>query len=80
MTEGSEVEVLFEVTRDPPLLEDKKHILCREGVPVTDGRVSVRENAIHFASVRREDAGNYTITSSNGLGEGQGSFCLTVSG
>ena len=78
--QGSDAEVQFDVTRDPPLLKDKKHKLSKEGNPVTDDRVTIGENAIHLTHIRRKDAGKYTITSSNGIGEGHGSFSICVLG
>ena len=71
--------MLFDVTRDPPLLKDKGHTLFKEGVPVSDDRVNIGESAVHFASIQRTDAGRYSITCSNGIGEGRGSFQITVS-
>ena len=79
-TEGDEFEVQFAVTQDPPLLKGKKNILWKDDVAVSDDRVSIGESVIRFSSVQRADAGRYTITSSNGVGRGQGSFNLTVAG
>ena len=81
--EGSEATLTFEVTPDLPLLEDenhKQHILTRDGDHVLDERVSIEENVICFSRVGEADAGRYTITSSNGIGQGHGSFHLTISG
>ena len=79
-TEGREFEVQFAVTHDPPLLKGKKNILLKDDVAVSDDRVSIGESVVRFSSVQRADAGRYTITSSNGIGQGQGSFNLTVAG
>lgn len=68
----------FSVTCDPPLLEDDKHVLSKDGDPVLDERISIEENVILFTSVQEKDAGEYTITSSNGIGKGQNSFTITV--
>ena len=78
--EGNEFEVQFAVTQDPPLLKGKKNILWKDDVAVSDDRVSVGESVVRFSSVQRADSGRYTITSSNGVGQGQGSFRLTVAG
>ena len=79
-TEGSEFEVQFAVTQDPPLLKGKKNILWKDDVAVSDDRVSIGESVICFSNVQRADAGRYTITSSNGIGQGHGTFNLTVAG
>ena len=79
-TEGNEFEVQFSVTQDPPLLKGKKNTLWKDDVAVSDDRVSIGESVIHFSSIQRADAGRYTITSSNFIGQGSGSFCLTVFG
>ena len=78
--EGSDAKVQFDVTRDPPLLKNKKHKLSKEGDQVLEDRITIGESAIQFSSIRREDAGIYTITSSNGIGEGHGSFTLNIFG
>ena len=80
VTKGSEFEVQFAVTQNPPLLKDKKNILWKDDVAVSDDRVRIGESVVHFSSVQRADAGRYTITSSNGIGQGKGSFYLTVAG
>ena len=79
-TEGSEFEVQFAVTQDPPLLKGKKNILWKDDVAVSDDRVSIGESIVRFSSIQRADAGRYTITSSNGIGHGRGTFDLTVAG
>ena len=71
-TEGSEFEVQFAVTQDPPLLKGKKNILLKDDVAVSDDRVSIGESVVRFSSVQRADAGRYTITSSNGIGPRKG--------
>ena len=79
-TEGNEFEVQFAVTQDPPLLKGKKNILLKDDVAVSDDRVSIGESVVRFSSIQIADAGRYTITSSNGVGRGQGSFNLAVAG
>ena len=78
--EGDKTEVKFQVTQDPPLLNDGRHTLLKEGVPVCAKRVTLTENIIRFSSIRKGDAGKYTITSSNGIGPGKASFTLCFSG
>ena len=78
--EGDKAEVKFQVTQDPPLLNDGRHTLLKKGVPVCDTRITIAANIICFSNIRRGDAGKYTITSSNGIGLGEAFFTLCFSG
>ena len=80
VVEGDKAKVQFQVTQDPPLLNDGRHILLKEGVPVRDKRITIAENILRFSSIRRGDAGKYSITSSNGIGPGEVFFTLCFSG
>ena len=59
-------------------MKDAKHTLYKGAVIVEDANVIIEENYVHFKKIRREQDGEYTITISNGIGKGCGSFSLSV--
>lgn len=59
-------------------MEGARHTLFKAGFPVLDDRINIGQNVIHFSSVRKEDVGEYVISSTNGIEEGRGVFNLTV--
>ena len=76
--EGESPTIHFTVTSDPPLAEDAKHVVSEVGSVVPSNRVNVSSNSISFREVKRSDAGEYVISSSNAVGKGQGRFSLKV--
>ena len=80
MKEGSDGKVDFEVSCDPPLIKKCEHSISKVEGCVRPDSIRVCGNTIYFKKVKREDAGKYTISCSNVVGEGTRSICLNVKG
>ena len=78
LREGSNHQMSFTVTCNPPLDATEQHHLYKEKDSVSTGRVYVEAGAVHFRRVRRSDAGKYFISSTNAAGYGQSSFSLCI--
>ena len=78
LKEGSSHKVPFSVSCYPPLEASKKHMLLKDDVSVSEGRICVEENSVHFHEMKLSDAGEYTLSSTNPAGQGKGSFSLRV--
>lgn len=77
---GQTLTVHFTVISDPPLDEDVKHTLCKEGVALLGRRIKVQSNNIIFRNVRESDSGIYTISCCNDEGiKGEEIFELEIS-
>ena len=76
---GSSPCVTFTVTSDPPLPEDVRHTLSKEGGGAVSRRFKVQNNQITFHDVALEDRGQYIFSCRNEDGEeGQGVIELKV--
>ena len=73
--EGEQLAISYSLNANPPLTSDSI-TLTRSGAPITDPRVTVTTTSLTFASVTREDSGEYQVTASNVAGSG--TFTLTV--
>ena len=69
----------FDVSSDPPLVEDVQHTLIMEGGEPAPRRFRVKGNSIIFRNVTLNDSGTYVISCENDDGEvGQASLDLEV--
>ena len=78
LKEGSSDQLNFSVFCRPPLEANERHLLSKKDSPVVENRVYIEGSSICFRSVKRSDAGRYTVTSTNSAGQGQRSFYLQV--
>lgn len=81
MDEGSNCNIVFNVTCDPPL-DSNVHTLTKDGSENCKGRISILPDrcSIQIDEVNSEDAGDYVVTSCNAVGEGSGSIHVRVIG
>ena len=83
VTEGSNEEITFSISSDPPLPGDAKHEIClleEQDVQVpVPGMFTISQNTITMSNVRCEDSGTYQISCKNVDGViGKEIFKLTV--
>ena len=69
VTEGSNQEITFSVSSDPPLPCDVKHEICllkEQDMPIpAPGTFIISQNTITMSNVRCDDSGTYQISCKN---------------
>ena len=78
LNEGNSHKMSFSVYCHPPLEASDEHSVFKDDVSVSNSRVYVDGDSIHFHRVKLSDAGVYTLSSTNPAGQGRGSFSLRV--
>ncbi len=78
LKEGCDHSMDFLVVSDPSLDTQSGHFLSKEGGFPYEDHVYLRGKVVYFKSVRRSDAGKYTVSSLNAAGEGKASFKLKI--
>ena len=77
-TAGTTPTVQFSVDCCPPLDEDVRHTLTKEGAGAATMRFEVEDDIIIFRRVTETDGGRYSISCENDVGMGQATLELVV--
>ena len=77
-TAGTTPTVQFSVDCCPPLDEDVRHTLTKEGAGAATMRFEVEDDIIIFRRVTETDGGRYSISCENDVGMGQETLELVV--
>ena len=75
---GTTPTVQFSVDCYPPLDEDTRHTLTKEGGSAATKRFKVEDDTITFCRVIVDDSGTYHISCENDVGKGQATLELVV--